>query len=225
GSFTLDFTGIGGISGFSGWACAAGVGNDVIEFFDMTGAPMSGTFTKVGGFGAGGVMEEFSFTSPVAIGSVRLTGVETCFDDIAYQGGGGAPCPACLADCDGSGAVDFFDFLCFQNMFAAGDLCADCDGSGGLDFFDFLCFQDEFAAGCPVADIGQFGSGAPRTAYCAPRMTSFPVDARALFTGVTTVPSPLGGDVGYSSPCNIRQIGIGGWATWSHGYTGSVYYS
>ena len=26
---------------------------------------------------------------------------------------------------------------------------ADCDKSGGLDFFDFLCFQNEFAAGCP----------------------------------------------------------------------------
>ena len=57
--------------------------------------------------------------------------------------------PGCYADCDESGALDFFDFLCFQNAFAAGEAYADCDGSGGLDFFDFLCFQDEFAAGCP----------------------------------------------------------------------------
>jgi hypothetical protein len=55
----------------------------------------------------------------------------------------------CYADCDGSGALDFFDFLCFQNLFAAGDPQADCDSSGGLDFFDFLCFQNAFAAGCP----------------------------------------------------------------------------
>ena len=34
-------------------------------------------------------------------------------------------------------------------LFAAGDPAADCDGSGGLDFFDFLCFQNAFAAGCP----------------------------------------------------------------------------
>jgi hypothetical protein len=54
-----------------------------------------------------------------------------------------------LADCDGSGSLDFFDFLCFQDLFAAGDPEADCDGSGSLDFFDFLCFQDLFAAGCP----------------------------------------------------------------------------
>ena len=56
---------------------------------------------------------------------------------------------ACYADCDGSGSLDFFDFLCFQNKFAAGAAYADCDGSGTLDFFDFLCFQNGFAAGCP----------------------------------------------------------------------------
>jgi hypothetical protein len=58
-------------------------------------------------------------------------------------------CPSCYADCDESGELDFFDFLCFQNAFAAGEEYADCDDSGSLDFFDFLCFQDEFAAGCP----------------------------------------------------------------------------
>jgi hypothetical protein len=55
----------------------------------------------------------------------------------------------CYADCDGSGSLDFFDFLCFQNLFAAGAAAADCDESGTLDFFDFLCFQNAFAAGCP----------------------------------------------------------------------------
>src|SRR5690606_13202712 len=55
----------------------------------------------------------------------------------------------CYADCDASGGLDFFDFLCFQNRFAAGDPQADCDESGELDFFDFLCFQNAFAAGCP----------------------------------------------------------------------------
>ncbi|MFG0284958.1 MAG: GC-type dockerin domain-anchored protein [Phycisphaerales bacterium JB039] len=55
----------------------------------------------------------------------------------------------CLADCDQSGALDIFDFLCFQNLFATVDPAADCDGSGTLDIFDFLCFQNAFAAGCP----------------------------------------------------------------------------
>lgn len=55
---------------------------------------------------------------------------------------------ACYADCDGNGALDLFDFLCFVNAFNAGEGYADCDGSGGLDLFDFLCFQNEFIDGC-----------------------------------------------------------------------------
>ncbi|MFG0284137.1 MAG: GC-type dockerin domain-anchored protein [Phycisphaerales bacterium JB039] len=55
----------------------------------------------------------------------------------------------CYADCDHDGELTFFDFLCFQNQFAAGDPAADCDGDGSLTFFDFLCFQNAFAAGCP----------------------------------------------------------------------------
>ena len=56
---------------------------------------------------------------------------------------------ACYPDCDLNGTLTFFDFLCFQNSFAAGDAYADCDSSGAIDFLDFLCFQNEFAAGCP----------------------------------------------------------------------------
>jgi hypothetical protein len=63
---------------------------------------------------------------------------------------------ACWADCDtstGMGVLDIFDFLCFQNRFAAGDPYAcDCDtgtGQGVCDIFDFLCYQNIFANGCP----------------------------------------------------------------------------
>jgi len=55
---------------------------------------------------------------------------------------------ACPADCDGSGTLDFFDFLCFQDAFDAGDLSADLDGDGLLTVFDFLEFQNAFDAGC-----------------------------------------------------------------------------
>lgn len=54
----------------------------------------------------------------------------------------------CPADCDGSGALDFFDFLCFQDAFDAGDPAADLDGDGVLTVFDFLAFQNAFGAGC-----------------------------------------------------------------------------
>jgi hypothetical protein len=61
----------------------------------------------------------------------------------------------CYADCDqssGAGVLDIFDFLCFQNEFAAANPYAcNCDITlpGVCDIFDFLCFQNEFAAGCP----------------------------------------------------------------------------
>ncbi|UYV13859.1 MAG: hypothetical protein NCW75_06115 [Phycisphaera sp.] len=54
----------------------------------------------------------------------------------------------CRADCDGDGRLSIFDFLCFQNLFASGDLAADFDGDGRLTIFDFLAFQNEFVAGC-----------------------------------------------------------------------------
>lgn len=54
----------------------------------------------------------------------------------------------CRADIDGSGALDVFDFLEFQALFAAGDPGADFSGDGELDFFDFLKFQSEYTAGC-----------------------------------------------------------------------------
>ena len=56
----------------------------------------------------------------------------------------------CYPDCDQSGALDIFDFLCFQNSFVLGEPYAcDCDPDPACDIFDFLCFQDAFVAGCP----------------------------------------------------------------------------
>jgi hypothetical protein len=55
----------------------------------------------------------------------------------------------CRVDLDGDGDLTFFDFLAFQDLFAAGDSRADFDGDGALTFFDFLTFQDEYVAGCP----------------------------------------------------------------------------
>jgi hypothetical protein len=81
--FTMNFTGIGGILGFSGWATAADADPDQLTFLDMTGA-LLGTFTDPNGFGLGdGSMEFFSFTSQERIGSIIWQGYETAFDDIA----------------------------------------------------------------------------------------------------------------------------------------------
>ena len=57
---------------------------------------------------------------------------------------------SCYPDCDQSGALDIFDFLCFQNSFVLGESYAcDCDPDPACDIFDFLCFQNAFVAGCP----------------------------------------------------------------------------
>jgi PEP-CTERM motif len=54
-------------------------------------------------------------------------------------------------------------------------------------------------------------------------MTAFGDDARPNGT-VSDVASPLGGVVGFSPDLTHVEIGAG-WATWSHGYTGDVYFT
>jgi hypothetical protein len=68
------------------------------------------------------------------------------------------------------------------------------------------------------------GTAAPPPVIDGVSMTPFPADPQELFVNVTSVASPLGGSVGFSTPLNHRTIGFdGGWITWSHGYTGDVY--
>lgn len=54
----------------------------------------------------------------------------------------------CLADLDGNGELDLFDFIAFQNFFMDASPVADLDGDGDLTIFDFLVFQNAFDAGC-----------------------------------------------------------------------------
>jgi len=102
GDITLDFTGLGGILGFGGMASAAGVGDDVVTFFDMSGNQI-GQDVIVGGFGPGdGTMDAFSYVSTVPIGSINLSGRESTFDDLTYTT---VPAPAGLAVLAGLGAI------------------------------------------------------------------------------------------------------------------------
>jgi hypothetical protein len=73
-----------------------------------------------------------SVTTSISMGAIRYGSMSGCY-----------------ADCDGTGVLDVFDFLCFQDAFVSGDPYADCTGEGTLDVFDFLCFQDAFVTGCP----------------------------------------------------------------------------
>ena len=64
---------------------------------------------------------------------------------VVVEGEGALSCPA---DIDGDGELTLFDFLEFQNLFAAMDPRADFDGDGDLTLFDFIEFQNAFAQGC-----------------------------------------------------------------------------
>ncbi len=72
--------------------------------------------------------------------------VEAAVDDFNVDA---AECAtACYPDCDSSGGLSIDDFICFQTLFALGNLDADCDQSGSLSIDDFICFQTFFAIGC-----------------------------------------------------------------------------
>lgn len=70
------------------------------------------------------------------------------------------------------------------------------------------------------------GTGAPPAALGPYAISALPFDTTSIYSDVTSAPGnpPLSGSVGFSTACNVRQIGSG-WATWSHGYTGKVYYT
>ena len=78
-----------------------------------------------------------------------------------------------------------------------------------------------------VAGAGVTGvsgdSGAPPGTLGGYTLTQFPFVGGGI-SDVSSVASPLGGPIDFSQPMSHRVIGSG-WATWSHGYTGDVYYT
>jgi hypothetical protein len=93
------------------------------------------------------------------------------------------------------------------------------------------------SAGAAVAAIGVSiapGTAAPPPTLAGYQMTPFGDDIRPVFADVTDVPLPpitIGhpmsrptGSILFSQAMSHREIGAG-WASWSHGYTGDVYYT
>jgi hypothetical protein len=145
-----------------------GVEGAVVEFergveyvFQMAGVPLDHPFyistDPAGGFGFIGEWTDGVVGSgATGNGQLRFTPGPTAPAELFYQCGLHDRMgyrieivDPCYPDCDGDGALDFFDFLCFQNAFLAQEPYADCDENGVFDFFDFLCFQNAFLAGCP----------------------------------------------------------------------------
>ncbi|MCC6675576.1 MAG: hypothetical protein IT436_00405 [Phycisphaerales bacterium] len=59
-----------------------------------------------------------------------------------------APAPACPADLNGDGLVDFADYLVFLNLYESADPRADFTADGTIDFADYLEFLNRYDAGC-----------------------------------------------------------------------------
>ena len=92
-----------------------------------------------------------------------------------------------------------------------------------------VCASLAFSAGSASAAVtfdGSPGTGPPPATLGPYTMTSFPAtDSRTPFTTVTTIPSPLGGDVGLDSPFQLLPLG-GGWSSnWTAGFSGTIYFS
>lgn len=69
------------------------------------------------------------------------------------------------------------------------------------------------------------GTAAPPGALGGWAMTAFAPDPQPTnFTPVSSVASPLGGQVSFSTSLQ-HALTPGEWGTWSHGYSGDVYYN
>lgn len=82
----------------------------------------------------------------------------------------------------------------------------------------------------PIIQMVDLGTSAPPSSLGDETlgfqsMTPFAADERPIFSDVTTVNSPLGGELIFGASVSHRTVGEGGWATWSHGYTGDVYFA
>ncbi|MCA9279575.1 MAG: hypothetical protein H6815_00905 [Phycisphaeraceae bacterium] len=86
-------------------------------------------------------------TAHILLNADVLEGMIDSTIDVAIVAGGDAT--GCYPDCDTSGSLNIFDYICYGNAYSTGDPYADCDGSGSLNIFDYICYGNAYAAGCP----------------------------------------------------------------------------
>jgi len=83
-------------------------------------------------------------------------------------------------------------------------------------------------AGATTASAGIVGvaggTAAPAATLGPYTMTPFADDMTPDYTDITSLASPLGGTLDFSTAASHRTAQTS-WATWSHGYTGDVYFA
>ena len=123
----------------------------------------------------------------------------------------GAPGVDPGADLDRDGCVTLADFQIWRN-------CYQFQGNG--------CTRDSFDPPCGWGLLDYlFGTDAPPSSLCGLEMSPFPPDEAAAY-GLSTHPRRawFRDEIGFSPAVSHRRIGSG-WMSWSHGYTGDVYYT
>lgn len=71
---------------------------------------------------------------------------------------------------------------------------------------------------------GTPGTAAPPATLGPYTMMPFPADPTPELTILSSIPSPLGGSLGFTGDVDHRIV-TSSWGTWSHGYTGDVYWT
>lgn len=118
------YTVVGGFFSISGWTRTASDGLAIVPGVSASYNPHDGAFSVLG-------------TAPTDSAS-QYRGVWL------YRAA-----PACPADLNGDGALNFFDISSFVTLYNARDPSADLDGNGAFTFFDLSAYLDLYGAGCP----------------------------------------------------------------------------
>jgi hypothetical protein len=81
-----------------------------------------------------------------------------------------------------------------------------------------------FVPAALACHVDNLGSGAPGPLIGPYTAIPFAPDPQPVFADVTSVQDGTGRSINFSIPMSHRKIGQG-WGSWSHGYTGDVYYT
>lgn len=92
--------------------------------------------------------------------------------------------------------------------------------AGWVAVLSLLVLQGQARAGIVLQDLG---TAAPPGSIGGYTLTAFAPDATPIGTNELVLPTP-DGTLTFGTPAEHLKIGSG-WATWSNGYTGDVYYS
>ena len=227
---------------------------ETIWMYDPGGAVASGPIdvppTAIPGYTRMRIRIDYANPTPDPCGTTTYGEVEDYTVLVSGDMPTGACCDPFTGVCtDGVEAVSCLSPLQFGHETLCTDLSPPCGNPGACcDDFEDACTDGVLQLNCsgtrfaplpatcadftPACGQTQFifvfdpGTGPPPDTLCGCPMTPFPDDPRPTLQDVTDVPSPcpIPDDIGFSIPMSHRKIGDG-WVSWSHGYTGDVYYT